>query len=236
MMDFLRRLAPPSDTDATRAVAVMPSRFADQLPLRSTASQPEQLRNADDEGTWPSFDHASEGPRASARPARSSVGLPVDDGVRVRPQGPASTSTSALAFAQRLVPAVAIQSREVRTSGDSALHPTDDRRLADLTAAAAIRSTQARSGVFSEGPSRQGAALVPPTAGQRTGSLPLTQAALAQRTAAPRDDHQVVHVTIGRIDVVATTAPAPAPSRAPAPRQATVSLADYLRSGNGGRR
>ena len=30
MMDFLRRLAPPRETDASRAVAVLPSRFASE--------------------------------------------------------------------------------------------------------------------------------------------------------------------------------------------------------------
>jgi hypothetical protein len=62
-------------------------------------------------------------------------------------------------------------------------------------------------------------------------ALPLSQSILAQRTLQSRDDSQVVHVTIGRIDVVANTAPAPAVGRGPTPRQRTATLADYLRGG-----
>ena len=61
---------------------------------------------------------------------------------------------------------------------------------------------------------------------------PLSQAVLAQRAPSSREENHVVHVTIGRIDVVANTAPAPAARTSPAPRQASVSLADYLRKGN----
>ena len=66
-------------------------------------------------------------------------------------------------------------------------------------------------------------------------ALPLSQAILAQRTLQSRDNSQVVHVTIGRIDVVANMAPAAAPRRGPTPRQPTVTLADYLHGGHGGR-
>ena len=70
---------------------------------------------------------------------------------------------------------------------------------------------------------------------QASVALPLSQAILAQRTLQSRDDSQVVHVTIGRIDVIANTSPAPAVRRNPTPRQATVTLADYLRGGKGAR-
>ena len=77
------------------------------------------------------------------------------------------------------------------------------------------------------------AAIAPPA--QARAALPLSQALLAQRKLASRDDSQVVHVTIGRIEVVANTAAAPASRRSPAPRQATVTLADYLNGGHGSR-
>jgi hypothetical protein len=67
-------------------------------------------------------------------------------------------------------------------------------------------------------------------------ALPLSESILAQRTLQSRDENHVVHVTIGRIDVVANTAPSPAVRRSPTPRQATVTLADYLRGGNESRR
>jgi acyl CoA:acetate/3-ketoacid CoA transferase beta subunit len=64
----------------------------------------------------------------------------------------------------------------------------------------------------------------------------LSPAILAQRAAQPGEDNQVVHVSIGRIDVVANVAPAPAAARTPKPRSGTVALADYLRGDNGSRR
>jgi len=67
------------------------------------------------------------------------------------------------------------------------------------------------------------------------GAWPLSDASLAQRISRPQDDGQVVHVTIGRIEVVAHTAAAPAPARGPASRQPSVTLADYLRGSPGGR-
>jgi hypothetical protein len=64
----------------------------------------------------------------------------------------------------------------------------------------------------------------------------LSPAILAERSAYPAEDNQVVHVSIGRIDVVANVAPAPAAPRAQKPRPGSVALADYLRGDNGSRR
>jgi hypothetical protein len=64
----------------------------------------------------------------------------------------------------------------------------------------------------------------------------LSPAALAQRAPQRGEDNQVVHVSIGRIDVVATVAPTPAAAPAPKPRSGTVPLADYLRGENRSRR
>ena len=58
---------------------------------------------------------------------------------------------------------------------------------------------------------------------------PLSEATVAHRTLQSREENQVVHVTIGRIDVVANTAPAPTiRQQRRAPRD-PVTLADYLR-------
>jgi hypothetical protein len=67
-------------------------------------------------------------------------------------------------------------------------------------------------------------------------AAPLSPAALAQRAPQRGEDNQVVHVSIGRIDVVATVAPTPAAAPAPKPRSGTVPLADYLRGENRSRR
>src|SRR5207245_6219116 len=91
--------------------------------------------------------------------------------------------------------------------------------LEDLAVAAVGRKTKAMA-----------VTTAPPNAAQ-----PLSQAVLAQRGQPARDENHVVHVTIGRIDVIANTAPAPTIRTSPAPRQASVTLSDYLRPRKGDR-
>src|SRR5690349_1023076 len=75
MMEFLRRLSPPRETDATRAVAVLPSRFASESPLRATIGQARPNRRPDDDEDFLSLDAV---PALSARaqrgPTRSADG------------------------------------------------------------------------------------------------------------------------------------------------------------------
>ena len=68
------------------------------------------------------------------------------------------------------------------------------------------------------------------------GARPLTDATVAQRSNAARDDGPVVNVTIGRIDVVAAPAPRSPAGRKTARREGSVPLADFLRGSNGSRR
>jgi hypothetical protein len=183
-MDFLRRLAPRPEGDTTRAVAVLPSRFASESPLRATVGQARPVQRADDDEASLSLDATS--PSA----ATHMLGARRDAGTSVR----------------------GTDSERARSTGPEQQGPA--------TAFAAAHSPQ---GVA--------APLV-----QLGVALPLSRAILAQRTLQSRDDSQEVHVTIGRIEVVANTAPAPAVRRSPTPRQATVTLADYLRGGNESRR
>jgi hypothetical protein len=67
-------------------------------------------------------------------------------------------------------------------------------------------------------------------------SSPLSDAVLARRIPLAREENPVVHVTVGRIDVVANPAPASPPKRVQDARQGSVALSDYLRGGNGSRR
>ena len=64
---------------------------------------------------------------------------------------------------------------------------------------------------------------------------PMSEGALATRVTQPEDQQAVVHVTIGRIEVTAVNAPAPAQAASSRPPRNTVSLADYLRNGSGRR-
>lgn len=228
-MDFLRRLAPPRETDATRAVAVLPSRFASESPLRATISQARPAQRPDDE-TSLSLDATSpltatialaaqRHPVTGVQPSQAAP-RPLDIEPTRRDNGKATSPIHAPAEAPDIDVADprALQDRQGANSGRA--RPAGP-ELQGLAAA-----LDARHGL-------QGVAA--PPARPRV-ELPLSQAILAERTLQFRDDSQVVHVTIGRIDVVANAAPAPAVRRSPTPRQATVTLADYLRGGNGGRR
>lgn len=59
MMDFLRRLAPPRESDPSRAVAVLPSRFARETPLRATVGQVRPTQRADGAEVPPTLDATS---------------------------------------------------------------------------------------------------------------------------------------------------------------------------------
>lgn len=238
MMDFLRRLAPPRETDATRAVAVLPSRFASESPLRATIGQARPAQHlAEDEASL-SLDATS--PPAATSPlaaqrhpvtgVQPSQAAPRPLGVEStrRDNGKATSPTHAPAKAPDIDVAHprALQDRQganperARPAGPELLGPTTALEASHGTQGVAAAPAQPR---------------VPPPARPRV-ALPLSESILAQRTLQSRDDGQVVHVTIGRIDVVANTAPAPAVRRSPTPRQPTVTLADYLRGGNGTRR
>jgi len=67
-------------------------------------------------------------------------------------------------------------------------------------------------------------------------AAPLSPTAVSERQQQSRSDDQIVHVTIGRIDVIANAAPSTPARTAPTPRTASVSLSDYLRADTGKRR
>jgi len=230
MMDFLRRLAPAREADATRAVAVLPSHFASESPLRAITGHAAPAQRLDD-------DEAS----------------PLDD--------ESSPPAASIAFAAQRRPVMSVQPFQAaaRAPGVEPTRPDTRKAVSSTHAPAEVPSIDAPDpGTFPNthdanparaklvGPALQNftvalaadhrlqGATAPPA--HPRPALPLSQAILAQRTLQARDDNQVVHVTIGRIDVVANTAPAPAVRHSPTPRQATVTLADYLRGGNGGRR
>ena len=229
MMDFLRRLAPPRETDVTRAFAVLPSRFASDNPLQATIAQASPAQHPDDDEAPLSHDAASP-PAANDTLAAQRH--------RVSSVQPSQATPRPLA------------GEPTRRDNENATSPAYAPAEAPRIHGADLRAFQHRHGENPErdrqaGPERQSLAAMPaatyilqnvtaPPAQARV-ALPLSEAILSQRTLQSRDDSQVVHVTIGRIDVVANTAPAPAVRRSPAPRQATVTLADYLRGSRGGR-
>ena len=229
MMDYLRRLAPRRETDVTRAFAVLPSRFAGENPLQATIGQGRPAQYPDD-------DEASLSPDvASAPAANDTLAAQAHRVTSVRPSEAAprplardptrrvNGKATSLAFAPAEAPG--IQVADPRALPDR--HGENPER-----ARPAGPEHQDLAAALAASPGLQNVTAPP---AQARAASPLSQAILAQRTLQVRDDSQVVHVTIGRIDVVANTAPAPASRRSPVTRQPTVTLADYLHGSHGGR-
>lgn len=240
-MDFLRRLAPPRDTDASRALAVLPSRFAGGNPLQATVARDRPAQHPDDDEASLSHDVASPpavndtlstqrkrvtGVQPSQAPSRPLADKPAqsEDVKAASPlHAPANRKVTSPAFAPAEAPVIHVADslpfKHRHGENPERPRPTSPERQGLAAGRASSPALQA--------------AIAPPA--QARAALPLSQALLAQRKLASRDDSQVVHVTIGRIEVVANTAAAPASRRSPAPRQATVTLADYLNGGHGSR-
>ena len=241
MMDFLRRLAPRRETDVTRAFAVLPARFASENPLQATLGQGRPAQHPDDDEASLSPDAAlppAANDTLAAQPHRAPNFQPFqttprpfaseptrrDNGKATSPIHAATNEkATSLPFAPAEAPGIHVVNPRV----------VQDRHGANLERAKpASPERQDRAAALATSPGLQ---VVAAPLTQARVTLPLSQAILAQRTPQSRDNSQVVHVTIGRIDVVANTAPAPAARRSPAPRQGTVTLADYLRGSHGGR-
>lgn len=240
-MDFLRRLALPRETDVTRAFAVLPSRFAGGNPLQATMDQDRPAQHPDDGEAWLLPDAASapaliKTVAAGSHPATSFTSSQTAPGplagepprrdnekaaspVHAPAHGKAASPDSAPAEAAGIHIADPLAFTHRHGENPERARPASPERQ-NLTAATAVSP---------------GLQVVTAPPAQARVTLPLSQAILAQRTPQSRDNSQVVHVTIGRIEVVANTVPAPAARRNPAPRQATVTLADYLRRGHGSR-
>ena len=230
MMDFLRRLAPPREIDPARALAVLPPHFASETPLRMTFGQPRPAQRIDEDETSLSPEATSAAavtstlatPRHPIADVRLSQAAPLPLGSELprRDNGKVTSPTHAPAEAPdvNVAEPLPLQNRQsVNSERARRTSPELQGLPATVTASHSLQDVAA-----------------PPA--QPRPALPLSQAILTQRTFQSRDDNQVVHVTIGRIDVVATATPPPAARRSPTPREATVPLAEYLRGGNGDRR
>lgn len=232
MMDFLRRLAPPRENDPTRATAVLPSRFATEHPLRMTAPPVPPDSHVDEDATL-----TRDARRATARISE--------------PRGQRSAAINKHYSGSELEPL------ENELLGDdleevaSNLHRSGavdaPSAIGDVDANAIRKQRNAdskRPGTLDAHPYRFAPALSAAHGAQGmatarslpTVAAPLSQAMLAQRAHQPHEPSEVIHVSIGRIEVVTNTAPAPAARRTSKPRAGTVTLADYLRGSSGSRR
>jgi hypothetical protein len=222
MMDFLRRLAPPRDGDSSRAVAVLPSRFASEVPLRSVPS--EIVTAADDVPHTPIAILRA----ADAEPARhtQTVATPPAPRKALDPVTIATTPPVSAAVPER--PATARES--MRPARPIHRPVTVDAPVPPLHRDAAPVATEQspRAPVASTRPIPATArpTITPPPA------RPLSPQAVTARTGAREPPRPVIHVTIDRIDVRAPATPARAPTPTqPRAASPSVSLADYLRGG-----
>lgn len=219
-MDFLRRLAPLRDTDATRAVAVLPSRFASEGPTRAAGAAPVSQRSLGEGAFAPAQEAITSHPPAVARAEQRLQGAA--EPARAEPLHPHGVQPK---LSERWLPAArAIPVAAARASDDR--KPVSPHRVLATDAQSLAAAPVAAPEVH--------ASPVPPLRDRV--NPPLSQAVVAQRASSSRDESPVVHVTIGRIDVVAGTPTPPARRSPKAPRAPTVALADYLRAGNGSRR
>ena len=241
MMDFLRRLAPRRETDVTRAFAVLPARFAGENPLQATMGQGRPAQHPDD-------DEASLSPDAASPPAaNNTLAAQRPPVTRVQPSQATPRPLASEPMRrdnEKATPPAHVSANGKATSPAHApaeapgIHVADPRVVQNRhgenpgRARPASPERQDLAAALAASPGLQNVTAPP---AQARVALPLSQAILARRTLQSRDDSQVVHVTIGRIDVVANTAPAAAPRRSPTPRQPTVTLADYLHGSHGGR-
>jgi hypothetical protein len=227
-MDFLRRLAPPRATDATRAAALLPSRFASTSPLRERLGDSRPARgNVEDDASLLFDETDSFGVTNTSAAQRHAMSGDQPSQSTPRPLG----IEPALRDRGGTSPHASVKSPDPAIPDPSALQRLKGAALGRASPASPELNDLVAALAASPGP--PGVAAPP---GPARVTLPLSQAALAQRTLPSQDDGQVVHVTIGRIDVVASTAPAPVARRSPTPREPRVTLSDYLRGDNGGRR
>jgi hypothetical protein len=232
MMDFLRRLAPARESDRTRAVAVLPSRFANDRPLRTTTVEASPSEQLDEEALFSHAASEEHAPLAAPTALHGSINR-----VRVtEAEPPYPLSASARGYTSETHPFARADLRDARVLAAAETRRVEVRHdenseHRDSLATPEHRLSNARSASHS---ARSDAA----TSAAASTNAPLSQAAINQRAHQSRADSEVVHVTIGRIEVVASPSPAGAVRSATQPRASQVTLADYLRgsTGNGSRR
>lgn len=226
MMDFARRLAPAAAADATRAVAVLPSRFGGASPVRQDAAASPLDAAAVPVAT------TSQRPSRSVDPSTSHVATMHTH----EPRGEATPSTPPARDADLSSPA-ATPSHRGADSAAATLRsllsdmPGHSARVSPSPAVRSARDHAASGEDAATGAMRLTTASPAFTSAQTAPRQPLSEAALAARnTQAASAPRPIVHVTIDRIEVRAPATPSK-PAPAPPPRAAapSVSLGDYLR-------
>jgi hypothetical protein len=210
-MDFLKRLAPAREQEGSRAVAVLPSRFASLRPLRTSRAH------------WTPAEERTGGERESVALEQFDPVVPSrsDDSLRVVENRMAARDVDVAEpwrIRQGPDPQVREGSDPERNISAPRVDNTEPR--ATSVAVSARSMPPARTAPM---PTRPVPREAPPRA-------PISAASIAARERTMQGDTTVVHVTIDRIDVRAPSADRlaeqPAKRRKEPPR---VSLAEYLR-------
>lgn len=228
MMDFLRRLAPPREGDRSRAVAVLASRFARDLPLRSAAVPGDKTSRPEDS--------PAQAPEPS-RALRSQATTPQPQAVHATPRRPESLVSDNAAPALRK--ARAALARTALTLEAAPIDRPMPQVPADvILAPPRVHFANAKEAQIAQVPRASTAAPANPaataspirSAAVPTHAAPLSRQAIDARVQPVAARPPVIHVTIDRIDIRAPAAPArPAVPARPQPVAPSVSLTDYLR-------
>jgi hypothetical protein len=242
-MDFLRRLATPRESTAGRAVAILPSRYANDRPLRAA---PLALSTSEDERqdrgpvVNPPGGEAPAADAAAARQTPGAEGVPPQPSARTGPARPPTDSPVA-----REISSPALEGPPEATAGGAAVRRPAEATSRDgraLRRPAAPRHNESapsqaalapREFAVSSAPRRRGApqAATALPASVASAATAAARPVLTRRERPPANQPPVIHVTIDRIDVRAPAAPrTPAASATSRAIAASVSLGDYLRA------
>jgi hypothetical protein len=218
-MDFLRRLVTRPESDASRAVGILPPRFVRASPLATKRSTPAVNEDVEVGVSTPSEENFSTNSSEQLSVERASRKFAARESIPRAITNLETYNSRSSQHQDRTTTAPHIPIQSVSRT---------DPPLAESFAALNDRS---------ESTLRANQREVASSFMQSRMASPLSDHVVAERTLLKREEDQIVHVTIGRIDVVANTSPAPAaPVRRNAgPKHGTLSLADYLRGSKGAR-
>jgi hypothetical protein len=230
MMDFLRALAPSDHGAATRATALLPSRFSGVQPLRGKAftMDTSEASSPVSDVTLVDATPSTSGEQTVRRSERE----------RARVIGPESTRTAAVSpttqgseraqsLERRLSASHARHERPAGTAGDVGRDRGDARpsSIQQIVRHRGRETSLARPVV---------SASLPESAPARPIVQPLSAAALVERPAGRAERRPIVHVTIDRIEVRAPATPMRStPSERPRATTPRISLGEYLRGPRG---
>jgi hypothetical protein len=233
MMDFARRLAPPSDANDSRAVPALPSRFEGEISLRSGPVGSAEAYDQRAAGIVASHEERPVAPAAPAatppRPVAVESVVERSTPAATPPMSPATVSQreDRMTLEGRVMEKPVVQTAHSRADPD--FRPHDPPITARRPGAAPVDAPERPiTPMHVQARARAAVPLVHAT--PESTRRPMSDAALATRVAPAAPPRPIVHVTIDRLEVRAKPAtPRPAPAIRTHGATPSVSLGDYLR-------